>query len=104
MLILGVLKRVIPFVLALAAGLVIAGIFIPISAPRFDFSRGTDNWSSREIRRLRRENRELRRHCPHRHSDLRRSPAWDGTDLNSAVPPVVVDVPPPPPPPPPRIR
>lgn len=63
---LAIFKRIIPFFLTFAAGLLIASIFIPISAPNFSkgegrkHKRGSYNKVWMENDDLRRENQRLR--------------------------------------------
>lgn len=102
MLYLGVLKRVIPFFLAFAAGLFIASFFISISTPSFNFPRRSQKF--REVQRLRDENRELRRangELRKQLDDARRS-AELTFPMDSDVMPI--ELAPPPPPPAPRVR
>jgi len=63
----GFLKRAIPFFLTFVVGVLIAGIFIPISGPNFQFRK--NRWQRHqefherqdsEIQRLREENERLR--------------------------------------------
>lgn len=101
MLYLGVLKRVLPFLLTFAAGLFIASFFINISAPSFNFKRSSKK--CRESRQLRYENERIKRE----NADLRRQleqAAGMKTDwtINAGPGHFEADVPPPPPPPAPR--
>lgn len=94
----GLFKRIVPFVLTFAAGLLFAGIFVPVGLPNVDSwadsgpSRGhchrkkhlwleKDNFELKEkMRELRIENDELRRNIPEP-EDL----------MRDAVPPVDLD-------------
>lgn len=59
MMFVGVLKRVVPFLLTFAAGLFIASFFVSIASPSsFSFPRRHHKF--REMNRLREENRELK--------------------------------------------
>jgi len=95
---LAIFKRIIPFFLTFAAGLLIASIFVPISGPNFNgLSRRNKMREYRQLKieveqlrsercRMRRELEELRR------ADAEQmSPNWD------AVPAFDLPVPPPPP-------
>ena len=56
---LSVIKRVVPFVFAVTAGVLIASIFIPLSSPAESFK---SNFKSRhDCKRFKREMREIRR-------------------------------------------
>ena len=106
----GLFKRIIPFVLTFAAGLLVASIFVPIGLP------SVRNW--RETRRakncheksqLRLENQELRdkvRTLKSENQELRRGAyEWDSdAEIMEAVPPVLMEEHKPPPPPPPAKR
>ncbi|HEV8592583.1 MAG TPA: hypothetical protein VGQ55_10805 [Pyrinomonadaceae bacterium] len=65
MLYLGLLKRIVPFILTFAAGLFLASFFVTIT-PSFNSGDGrswrrNERWSHREeIRQLREENQQLR--------------------------------------------
>ena len=54
-----IFKRIIPFFLTFAAGLLIASIFVPIGAP--NFQRPDRGGKGRHHRELRKENENLRR-------------------------------------------
>lgn len=100
MLLVGVLKRIVPFFLAFAVGLFIASFFINIASPSsFSFPRKSHKF--REMQRLRHENRELKR----ANEELRRQ--LEETRRNSELKLTIdSDFPkfePPPPPPPPRV-
>lgn len=96
---LAIFKRVIPFFLTFAAGLLIASFFIPISAPSFKGLQNRRNHKVREYRHLRMENERLRSEnakVRRENHELRRlnaeqTPNWD------TVPAFDLPVPPPPP-------
>ena len=96
---LAVFKRVIPFFLTFAAGLLIASFFVPISAPSFKGLQNRRNHKMREYRHLRMEVEQLRAErarMKRELEELRRlnaeqTPNWD------AVPAFDLPVPPPPP-------
>ena len=98
---LAIFKRIIPFFLTFAAGLLIASIFVPITSPSFRGVERGRKWrgcyeSKAEAEYLRSENVRLR----NENEELRReSQDWDTTNLKYIVPEVNVDAPPPPPPP-----
>lgn len=94
---LAIFKRVIPFFLTFAAGLLIASIFVPITAPSFNpgMSRRTKMREYRQLKleveqlrgekcRMKRELEELRR------LNAEQTPNWD------TVPAFDLPVPPPP--------
>ena len=86
---LALVKRFVPFFLALALGLFVASFFVSVAAPSFNFkNRG---WKNREYHRLKHENRRLRE----RNAQLERE-RLDTFKLELNVPP-----PPPLPPAPP---
>jgi hypothetical protein len=98
---LAIFKRIVPFFLTFAAGLLIASIFIPITAPSFSRGeRGRNRWH--EYKRLKIEVEELRREknrMKEEIEELRRDAQnWDTTNLKFVVPEINVDTPPPPPP------
>ena len=96
---LAVFKRVIPFFLTFAAGLLIASIFVPITAPNFNGFQNRRSHRMREYRHLKMEVQQLRAEkCRMKREleELRRinteqTPNWD------AVPAFDLPVPPPPP-------
>lgn len=101
MLYLGLLKRIVPFILTFAAGLFLASFFVSI-VPSFN-SRDSRSWRSnerwskcQELREAREENRRLR-------EELEAVKSRMNWDVN--VPTVDLDIPDVPPPPPPvRVR
>jgi len=99
---LAIFKRIVPFFLTFAAGLLIASIFIPITAPTFSRGeRGRSKW--REYKQMKAENEDLYRENCRMKKELeqlrREAQDWDTTDLKFVVPEINVDAPPPPPPP-----
>lgn len=99
---LAIFKRIIPFFLTFAAGLLIASIFVPIAAPTFSRGeRGRSKW--RDYKQMKVENEDLRRENSRMMKELeqlrRESQDWDTTNLKFVVPEINVDAPPPPPPP-----
>ena len=96
-----IFKRVIPFFLTFAAGLLIASIFVPITGPSFRSSermgkRAAYKELKRDYENLRRENCRMRKDL----EQLRReAEAADFKNLKFSVPEVVVEAPAPPPPP-----
>lgn len=55
----GVVKRVLPFVLTFAAGLFIASFFVTVGAPAFNFDTNRSPRSYRDCRRTRNQYRQL---------------------------------------------
>jgi len=102
---LAIFKRVIPFFLTFAAGLLIASIFVPITAPNFNGFQNRRSNKMREYRQLRVEVEQLRAEkCRMKREleELRRinaeqAPNWD------TVPAFDLPVPPPAPPSVPRV-
>ncbi len=92
-----ILKRIIPFFLTFAAGLLIASIFVPISAPNFPrFGRGSHKFS--EYKRIKADFEELKRENCQMKKELellRRDSADRETITLKYVPEVDLDVPPP---------
>lgn len=103
---LAVIKRIVPFFLTFVAGLLIASIFVPITAPSFPRSEGRQGkWRyhrecKREKEALRRENLRLRQEMEQLHRD---AASAEFRNLKLSVPEVTVEVPAVPPPPP-RVR
>ncbi len=96
----GLVKRIVPFFLAFAAGLFIASFFVTIATPSFNFRRGE---RYREMQRLRSENQELKRsnlELRKQMEELRRNSSEIAVDYVDPVFPI--DAPPPPPPKAPR--
>lgn len=88
----GLFKRVIPFVLTFALGLVLASLFGAALLPSFD--------TGREGRRARRcqDRQELLREIEHLNEELRdlkmeklRNSSWKGEELKLTVPPVDIE-------------
>lgn len=100
MMLLGVLKRIVPFFLTFAAGLFIASFFVTIASPSFNFQRRS--YKMNEMRRLRDENRELRRRNDMLRMQVEEAGRTNGTSF--AFDTAEVPLEPPPPPPPPRVR
>lgn len=96
---LAIFKRVVPFFLTFAAGLLIAGIFVPLATPNFSGFKRMSNkrhecrQSKIEVEELRRENYRLKTE----NAQLRREArSWDSTTLEYSVPEVVLEPPVPP--------
>lgn len=85
----GIIKRVLPFFMTFVAGLVIAGFFVPLTAPSFNFSRGKRH---HECRKIRFENRQLRQENERLRTENAEVLSLSGEIRRST------DVPPPPPP------
>lgn len=99
---LAIFKRVVPFVMTFAAGLLIASIFVPIAAPSFSRGdRGRYRWN--EFRQMKFENESLRRENCRMKKELEQlrqeTQSVSPRTLELLVPEVNVDAPPPPPPP-----
>lgn len=92
---LAVFKRIIPFFLTFATGLLIASIFVPITAPSFQKSERQSRW--RYYKEIKRENESLRReNCRMRKEleQLRRdSASVEFRDLRFDAHKVAVDAP-----------
>ncbi|MEZ5428399.1 MAG: hypothetical protein R2747_19170 [Pyrinomonadaceae bacterium] len=95
----GVLKRAVPFILTFTVGLLIAGLFISISAPSF---RGKRNWKKhREYhRRLESENYRLRVENCRMRKQMAEMERQKRTEEILELKRLDLDVPPPPPLPP----
>ena len=99
----GVIKRVLPFFLTFAGGLLVASFFVSVTAPNFAFGGRGVRFSRCERMQsdyydLKRENERLQREL----DAARQNPVnFDFDGLNDAVPAVPVA---PPPPPAPRVR
>ena len=97
-----IFKRIIPFFLTFAAGLLIASIFVPIGAPNFRNSDRSGKYRfrsecKRERESLRRENDRLRQELDQMRQDLEDAKS---SDLKLTLPPEIrIEVPAPPPPP-----
>lgn len=98
----GLFKRIIPFVLTFAAGLLLASLFVPIT-PNFREWRSENGHKCQEKRQLRMENDELReqkRKLQIENDRLRRSAKnWNSDEILDAVPPVDIEEHDPPAPP-----
>ena len=55
---LALIKRFVPFFLALALGLFVASFFVSVAAPSFNFKNRS--WKNSEYHRMKHENRRLR--------------------------------------------
>jgi cell division protein FtsB len=100
-----IFKRIIPFFLTFAAGLLIASIFVPIGALKFPKAdRGGKGRFHRELRQeneaLRRENDRLRQE----NEQLRSNVDADFSTLEYQVPEIRIEAPAPPPPPRHRVK
>jgi len=96
-----IFKRIIPFFLTFAAGLLIASIFVPIGSPFRNADRGGKarfrSECKRERESLRRENDRLRQELETMRQELEDAKF---SDLKLTLPPEIrVEVPAPPPPP-----
>ncbi len=92
-----IFKRIIPFFLTFAAGLLIASIFVPITAPSFRNADRGGRW--RQHKELKRENYNLRRENDRLKQELdqlRSNADWNTSTLGYQVPETRVEVPPPP--------
>lgn len=91
----GLLKRVLPFFLTFAAGLLVASIFVPIT-PNFNWENTRPAYRSRECRRMKAELRELREENLRLRQHAEIHSTVDTMDWQNAVPPVPVEAPQPP--------
>lgn len=81
-------KRILPFILTLTIGLVVASFFVSLTFPRPNFRLGSERRShvheckqlKQEVRELRRENRKLKRKLEKR--------SFNVSELDRLVPPV----------------
>jgi sensor histidine kinase YesM len=87
----GLLKRLVPFFLALGLGLLVASFFVSVALPNFSFKR--NNWRKHreyhrmmemENQRLRQENCRLRKEATR--NQIRQNAAFN-EDINELVPP-----------------
>lgn len=89
------IKRIVPFFLTFAIGLLVASFFVSVAAPRFQFTRegryGRYNRMKCENERLRRENQRLERQLAERKAS---EAEFMGLDV---PPPPMPPMPPPPP-------
>lgn len=97
----GLFKRIIPFVLTFAAGLLVASFFVSVGLPNLNL-RSERKWHKcHQKRQLKIENDQLRetvRDLRKENDELRRSNgSWDAM-IKDAVPPVELDEHKPPPP------
>lgn len=98
-----IFKRIIPFFLTFAAGLLIASIFVPITAPSFrKADRSSGKWRyhkecKRDKESLRRENSRLKQELESLRGEIEGAKFSTG---DFAVPYVRIEAPMPPPPPP----
>lgn len=53
------LKRIVPFIVALTLGLFVASFFVTVAAPQFNFKRNNYHRKNREVRQLKDENLRL---------------------------------------------
>ena len=97
MMLLGVLKRIVPFFLTFAAGLFIASFFVTLASPSFNFQRRS--YKMHEMRRLRDENRELKRRNEVLQMQLDEARREAGTSFAFDTTELPLEPPPPPPPP-----
>ena len=97
---LSIFKRIIPFFLTFAAGLLIASIFVPIGAPNFQRPERGGRWRHHECKR---EKESLRREVDRLRQELeqtRRDAAnVEFRTLEYGVPEIRIEAPMPPPPP-----
>jgi hypothetical protein len=89
---LAIFKRIIPFFLTFAAGLLIASIFVPITAPSFRNADRGGKW--RHHRECKKEKESLRRENMRLRQELEQRNEIQNLKLDFEL-----DVPPPPPPP-----
>jgi hypothetical protein len=99
----GVIKRVLPFFLTFAGGLLVASFFVSVTAPNFAFGTRSYRFNRcREAKRIQKDYLELQRENERLRSELEEARQFSEVDLNKLVPPVAVpDVAPPPAP---RVR
>lgn len=94
----GFLKKVVPFFLTFAVGLLIASLFVSVAAPSFSFKK--KNWSKHREhhRQMKSENRELRLENSRleqkireleQQKDLKQTFEWN--DMEIDVPPPVLE-------------
>lgn len=96
-----IFKRIIPFFLTFAAGLLIASIFVPIGAPNFRSAERGGKWRhhkecKRDKESLRLENDRLRQELEALRNEI---DAAKFSDLKYSVPEIRIEAPMPPPPP-----
>lgn len=94
---LAIFKRIIPFFLTFAAGLLIASIFIPITTPNF---RGFERGKRFHYKQMKAENERLYRENCRMKKELEAlreiEQKFETRTLEYAVPEIKVDIPPPP--------
>lgn len=98
MLYLGLLKRIVPFVLTFAAGLLIASFFVSVALPKVGSGEGR-SWRKgrhcshvRELRELREENLRLREQL----AEAETRASWYRDGLGAVPAPAISELPPPP--------
>lgn len=99
-----IFKRIIPFFLTFAAGLLIASIFVPITAPSFRNAERGGKWRhhrecKREKETLRRENDRMRQELDEMRRELEEAKFTNLKFSVPEVPEVRIEVPAPPAPP-----
>jgi len=95
MLSIAVFKRVVPFLLTLAAGLFVASFFVSLAAPNFSgFRRGS--YKMREYRQMKMENEDLRRENCRLKKELEEARSDRSANFESLPPDINLAVPPPP--------
>ena len=93
----GLFKRIIPFLLTFAAGLMVASLFVPLAFPNLsEWRNARRSRGFHEKRQLRMENEELRekyRTLKKENEELRRGiKDWDAdSEILNAVPPVELE-------------
>ena len=92
----GLFKRIIPFVLAFAAGLFIASFFVSVAAPNFSNWRESRRSRHREKQELRMEINDLRDELRNvkRENEMLKRQVTENADMQSWVPPVEIEHPP----------
>ena len=90
----GFIKRLVPFLLTFAVGMLVASFFVTISAPKFQFKRG---WKHRDYHRLRYENKMQKERIRQLERELNEQRFGDIKSIELNVAPL-----PPMPPPPPK--
>lgn len=101
----GVLKRVLPFFLTFAGGLLVASFFVSVTAPSMPFGARTYRFNRcREAKRIQNDYLELKRENERLQRELNEARQGADVELDKLVPPVAVPDVAPPPPPPTRVR
>jgi hypothetical protein len=96
----GVIKRVLPFFLTFAGGLLVASFFVTVTAPNFAVGGRSGRYTRcREAKRYQSEYFELKRENERLRRELDSARQNIGADLNEMVPPPFVpeNIPQPPP-------